>query len=67
MDFPEYTNYKPNQKEADCDANIDNDVLLDAFLGIEFSSSLDDSISIIRLGLIKSLSILRAKACHRET
>ena len=34
-DFPEYDKDKPNQIEAHCDPDIDNDILLEPFLRIE--------------------------------
>ena len=36
-DFPEYDKDKPNQVEAHCDPDIDNDILLEAFLRTELS------------------------------
>ena len=69
IDFLEDNEYEPNQKEADYNANIDKYTLFDSFLRTDLNFSLDsyDSNSMIHLVLIKSLSITRSKACHRET
>ena len=70
MDFPEQDKKESHQIEADYDANIDKDTLLKSFLRTEFDMFdfiLGRFDSNFHLVIIKSISILRAKACHRET